>query len=154
MCNAPSNHIDKTLNVYGWVNWVLNTVPVNTSTAQLVTLSVSRWVSEWVNDFWFHLFQCQQLQRQGPRQRETETHTLSWESDLVTHSVCWQIEKLKPCPWGFVTDTQWVTWTAFAILAMFFLIHPNFQLQHDKTFSANNELFYIVYFLLSCEMYF
>ena len=45
--------------------------------------------------------------------------------DLVTNSdtvdYSWQIEKLKSWNWGLVTDSQRVTWTAFAILAMFAL---------------------------------
>ena len=49
----------------------------------------------------------------------------SWEQfsdnsdfcDTVDHS--WQIAKLESWHWGLVIDNQRVTWTAFAILAMF-----------------------------------
>ena len=39
-----------------------------------------------------------------------------WLSDTVDYS--WQIEKLYTWQWGLVTDSQRVTWTAFAIFAI------------------------------------
>ena len=49
---------------------------------------------------------------------------LDWERfselDLVTLDYYWQIAKLESWHWGILIYNQWVTWTAFAILAMFY----------------------------------
>ena len=48
---------------------------------------------------------------------------MTW--DTVDYS-WWQIEKLELWHWGLVTDSQRVTWRAFAILAMFW-VRPSKQ---------------------------
>ena len=54
------------------------------------------------------------------RETEIETETMIAISDFSdTVDFSWQIEKLESWHYGLVIDSQRVTWTAFAILAMF-----------------------------------
>ena len=60
------------------------------------------------------------------------------QSDLMIYWLCdtvgysWQIEKLLSWLWGLETDSQRVTWTAFAILAMFQFENINSFLKFEQ----------------------
>ena len=91
-----------------------------------------------LNDFWFlcrlsttelsetHMSFLTINQKDKGRGVTNKTNTetmamgaIQWRSDTVDYSS--QIEKLRSLHWGSVTDSQRVTYTAFAIFAMFWL---------------------------------
>ena len=75
-----------------------------------------------------------------------EKSILNFHFDYLTISLSdtffhfWQIEKLDPWHWGLVIDSQRVTWTAFAILAMFRLIKSAYF--HASTLPPSSKVHY------------
>ena len=124
--DVASPHRDELAPDPGQREWELNFLVVN--------WQLNRWPCQWVSQTFIsskdnerHWKTMKDIERQWKTINDSEMQwkTLNGnERQRQRHrytAIYWQIEKLESWHWGLVIDCQRVTWTAFAILAVFLI---------------------------------